>query len=118
MSITNTTSISNELIQAIALDVGLDLKTCTLIVEYRNKSKGVPDNFGGMFTHRGSALVVQVNPWSKTSTLAHEMRHAAQSQALGKRAFIEIYSIESDSEGYENNILEVDAREAGNRWKV
>lgn len=114
----NKTNISNELIKAIALDVGLDLNTCTLIVEYRSASKGVPDNFGGMFTHRGAALVVQVNPWSKTSTLAHEMRHAAQSQALGKRAFIEVYSIETDSEGYTNNVLEVDAREAGDRWKV
>lgn len=114
----NKTSICSELIKAIALDVGLDLNACTLIVEYRGKSHGVQDNFNGQFTHRGSALVVQVNPWANTSTLAHEMRHAYQSHVLGKASFIALYNIEMECEGYEGNVLEIDAREAGNRWKV
>jgi hypothetical protein len=118
MSIINLTNISNELVKAIALDVGLDLNACTLKLVLKSDSKGIKDGYGGLFTHEGETLVIKLDPYSSTVSLAHELRHAAQSQILGKEAFKAVYEIENEIEGYTDNVLEVDAREAGDRWKV
>lgn len=120
MIIRNTTKISEELIKAIALDVGLDLKgEGVLEIEYKVAIKGIctDGNNGGFFKYADVYCIV-LNPWVGCETLAHEMRHAAQCQAMGWDAMHEVYTIENEIEGYEGNVLEEDAREAGRRWKV
>lgn len=121
MNIINTTKICNELIKAIAKDVGLDLSCCNLEINYSTEIKGkVKDDTHGEITaclDEGMLdLYIEVHPTAKTSTLAHELRHGMQYQTIGVDILNEMYEAETEVEGYENNILEVDARDAGNRW--
>lgn len=125
MIIENKTSINLELVKAIALDVGLDLRVdAVLELEYIGELKGgmKGDNSGEFFAYDFEGvthLVVRVLPWATTETLAHELRHAAQCLELGGfDNMAGINEIELASEGYWENVLEQDAREAGERWKV
>jgi hypothetical protein len=121
MIIKNKTHVSEALIRAVAQDVGLDLSQAgTLEIEFIEgiTSKGVSQGNYGQFFQYGDTYCVQLLPWASTETLAHELRHAYQAQAMGWNEMHEVYKIEEEIEGYEGNILEVDAKEAGKRWKV
>lgn len=119
MKIVNKTHISLDLIKAVAQDVGLDLSGAGILeVEHHVDSNGISNGNLGQFFKYGDVYCVQVLPWARTETLAHEMRHAAQCQAMGWDEMHEVYMIEEEMEGYDGNVLEVDAREAGARWRV
>ncbi len=119
MKIINTTNICDELIKAIALDVGLDLNSdYVLEIEYSTVSKAVQDGTNGGFWSHGNTLGIVIRPDAPTRTLAHELRHAYQCQVMGKDIFDVIYDQEMELVGYQENVLEIDAREAGERWKV
>lgn len=120
MKINNTTKISLELIQAIAQDVGFNMKLeGTLEIEYRTAIKGgMKDELTGGFYKYLDTYCIELNSDASTETLAHELRHAAQCQALGWEEMDAMYQVETEAHGYEGNIFEVDAREAGKRWKV
>ena len=124
MKIENKTHVSEELIKAIALDVGFDMReSAVLEIEYSTGiNQGLKDaELGGFFSYlyEGTKYyAVKLAAISGTDTLAHELRHAYQCQAMGDEDMIAVYAIENEEEGYWNNILEVDAREAGSRWKV
>lgn len=119
MNIKNTTSISNDLIKEIARSAGVDLsEDTTLEIEYRSASKGVNDGTnGGYFKYLNTHCIV-IQPWAGTETLAHELRHLAQSQAFGWDELDAMYQIETELEGYEGNVFEVDAREFAKAWRV
>lgn len=125
MKIFNDTQVNIELIKAIALDVGLDLKgDATMILQYGAAIKGamLDDNMGSLQAVIGSTgtpvYLVTLVPWASTEILAHELRHVAQCQELGVDVQAIMYQDEENAVGYEANAFEVDAREAGARWKM
>lgn len=124
MIIENKTHVSEELIKAIALDVGFDLKEAAVLeLEYSTGvNQGLKDDeLGGFFSYVYEGMkhyVIKLAAISGTDTLAHELRHAYQSQVMGDEAMLAVYEIEDEAVGYWDNVLEVDAREAGLRWKV
>lgn len=61
-------------------------------------------------------IIVKIAPTSPTYILAHELRHGMQFQVMGIEAFDAIYMVETEMEGYINNILEEDARSVEDRW--
>lgn len=124
MIIENTTHVSEELIRAVAQDVGFDLRGAGVLeLEYSTGiNQGLKDDeLGGFFSYvfeGATHYVIKLAAISGTDTLAHELRHAYQCQTMGDDVMLAVYAVENEEEGYWQNILEVDAREAGARWKV
>ena len=124
MDIINNTKICDLLIKEIALSMGVDLK-CEdkLYIEYSADLKGgaKDDNLG---TCQSTVLdgrnlhLIRLLPWSSTETLAHELRHVYQAQVYGADVLNVLYQDEMDSEGYEENVFEIDARETAKVWRV
>ena len=125
MIILNTTKICDELIKDIALDMGVDMREAGVLeIEYIGEIKGSiqGDNQGEFFGHTFEGVTrycIRLLPWASTETLAHELRHLAQCQQLeGFDNMVQVNKIETETMGYWDNILEVDAREAAKAWKV
>jgi hypothetical protein len=120
MIIHNETSINTELIKAIALDAGIDLRdnNIVLYIQYSSDLKGTmkDDNLGtcqNTIVSGKQVSLISILPWASTRTLAHEIRHAAQAYELGADVLNEIYSMEDD---YNSNVFEIDAKEFEGRW--
>lgn len=123
MIIVNNTSISIDLIKAIMVDAGIDLTVdYTLTFNVLEKSEGMKSgNVGQCYSYEFEGvnkIFIDLRLEASTEILAHEIRHAYQTINLGIETLNDLYQMEQDLEGYDNNVFELDAVEFGKRWKV
>lgn len=125
MELQNETKISNELIKAVGESMGINWKAAgKLIIQYGEGVNGALSDASHNGTCQAAEVdgymvaIVSINPWARTETLAHELRHVYQAQVMGADILNAVYSLELESEGHEMNVLEIDARESAKAWRV
>jgi hypothetical protein len=113
MKIINETNFSETSIKSVATWVGLDLSEDATLVIKRALFE-VPNRKGAFYGYMIDDMpcyVVELSAAAEASTLGHELRHAAQCQALTVEVFDALYDMEQKTEGYKGNVFEIDARE-------
>jgi hypothetical protein len=113
MIIVNETNFSETSIKAVATWAGLDLSEgATLVIKRVLFNKpNMKGSFHAYQSEAGLVYVVELAAAGCAKVLAHELRHAAQCQALTLEVFNTLYDLEEQLEGYKLNVFEVDARE-------
>jgi hypothetical protein len=115
MKVFNETSYTDRDLKAVAQWVGLDLDAHgTLIVEYMSswidsEGKRHTGSCQSVNVEGKDIFLVKVARGASVGVLAHELRHAAQAQAMGVDIMVALYELEEQLEGYEGNIFEIDA---------